>query len=155
MHILSERHFCTKNIVYYCFPRRQDQTKAVFLDSDCRQSCKVFAVLQSCYPPWRPMALCSIGHFHSELLNTCRVKWIRFHWKTYLGSWKCHRCVRHVFFSTVLLHRKITNTTEYAKSIHFRATFNISALSTPFFQLCISYSKRKPPRNTQYIDVHR
>lgn len=93
--IFCQRHFCTKNIVYYCFFRRQDQTKAV-LDSDCRQSCKVFAVLQSCHPPSRPMALCFIGHFHSELLNICRIKWISFHWKTYLRSWKRHRCVRHI-----------------------------------------------------------
>jgi len=88
----------------------------------------------------RPMALCFIGHLSSELLNICRVKG-RFHWKTsYLGSWKCHRCVRHtqqidtyLYLSIVLLCCKITITTEYAKSIHFNSVFNSSALSTPFF----------------------
>lgn len=74
-------------------------------DRDVRQSCEVFAAkILSLRLASSPPALCSTGYFHSKLLRICRFKWIRFHCKNNLGSWKCHRCVRHIPISGVSHH---------------------------------------------------
>lgn len=99
-----------------------------------------------------PMALCFTGHIHSKWLSICRRKWIGFHCKNNVVSWKLHRCVRHIYpyLRGVLSSCKLVTTPDYTMSIHFNTNFNTSTLDVPFF----CFAPVTPKESLQEIRIH-
>lgn len=93
-------------------------------------------IISRCIPSNRLqslMTLCFTGHVHNKSLRRCREKWIKFHCKNNVVSWKKHRCCRPICsYPRCVSMLQINIITPYTMSIHLTANFNVSALNVPF-----------------------